>query len=47
MAIFKRSHLFEDVPKKYFHHNPVNAFKHAWDLINTDETAQDENPSHN
>jgi len=40
MAVFARSHLFEDVPKKYFHRNPVNAFKHAWDLIDTDEATQ-------
>ena len=36
MELFGRSHLFDDVGKEYFHRNPSNAFKHAWDLINTD-----------
>ena len=39
MKVFRRSHLFDDVSKEYFHRDPANAFKHAWDLIIADSEA--------
>ena len=42
LAMFKRSHMYEDIPEEVFHRNPVNAFAHAWTLIEeTDETEED------
>ena len=39
--MFKRSHMYEDIPEDSFHRNPVNAFAHAWALIEeSDETAE-------
>jgi SulP family sulfate permease len=37
MAMFKRSHMHEDIGLKFFHRNPVNAFEHAWAMIMEDE----------
>jgi len=42
LAMFKRSHMLDDVGRDYFHRNPVKAFQHAWDLIVTDKTAEQE-----
>jgi SulP family sulfate permease len=33
MKVFRRSHMFDDVSKEYFHRDPTKAFEHAWDLI--------------
>jgi anti-anti-sigma regulatory factor len=33
MRVFRRSHMFDDVSKEYFHRDPTKAFEHAWDLI--------------
>ena len=41
MAMFKRSHMHEDIGEECFHRNPVNAFKHAWAMILEDEEAED------
>ena len=40
MKMFTRSHFFEDVSKEYFHRNPTNAFKFAWELITVDNEDQ-------
>lgn len=40
LAMFERSHMHVDVGKEYFHRNPVNAFKHAWDLIVAHDSAE-------
>jgi len=45
MAMFKRSHMHEDVPLKFFHRNPVNVFEHAWEMIqeiDKEEVLQDQ-----
>ena len=42
LEMFKRSHMYEDIPEVCFHRNPVNAFAHAWALIEeTDEAEED------
>jgi len=33
MDIFKRSHMHDDVDRKYFYRYPTSAFAQAWDLI--------------
>ncbi|MDH4021426.1 MAG: SulP family inorganic anion transporter, partial [Xanthomonadales bacterium] len=33
LAMFERSHMYEDIPEGCFHRNPVNVFTHAWALI--------------
>ena len=40
LAMFERSHMHDDVGKEYFHRNPVDAFKHAWDLIVAHDEAE-------
>jgi MFS superfamily sulfate permease-like transporter len=45
MEIFKRTHLFGDIDKNYFHRNPVNAFAHAWELILADDEKKESEPS--
>ena len=45
MAMFKRSHMHEDIGEEFFHRNPVDVFAHAWSLIvesdEPDETCED------
>ena len=47
MKIFARAHLHDDISKEYFHRNPIDAFKHAWDLINADDETMKQNKSGN
>jgi len=42
MAMFGRSHTHDDISKEYFHRNPADVFKHAWNLITTDIDAEQE-----
>ena len=42
LAMFKRSHMFEDIPEEYFHRNPVNVFEHAWALIEKTDKNEEE-----
>ena len=41
MAMFKRSHMHEDIGLEFFHRNPVNAFKHAWAMILEDDKEEE------
>ena len=41
MAMFKRSHMHEDIGLEFFHRNPVNAFEHAWAMIMEDEKSEE------
>ena len=41
--MFARSHMHDDVGEEYFHRNPVNAFKHAWNLIVAHDDAERKN----
>jgi MFS superfamily sulfate permease-like transporter len=34
--MFERSHMHDDVGREFFHRNPVDVFKHAWDLLVAD-----------
>jgi hypothetical protein len=45
MAMFKRSHMHEDVPKEFFHRNPVNVFDHAWTMIKESEEHEESEES--
>ncbi len=36
MEIFKRSHMYDDVPRGNFHRNPKDTFEHAWRIVVTD-----------
>ena len=40
LAMFNRSHMYEDIPEEVFHRNPVNAFAHAWVLIEETDKAE-------
>ena len=40
LAMFKRSHMHEDIGEEFFHRNPVDAFTHAWAYIVEDEKAE-------
>jgi len=42
LEVFERSHTFDDIPREFFHRNPGNAFKHAWDMIKADDDEDDE-----
>ena len=33
LKIFERSHMYDDVGREFFHRNPANVYKHAWELI--------------
>lgn len=33
MQVFKRSHMYDDIPRENFHRNPKDAFEHAWKFI--------------
>lgn len=37
LAMFERSHMHEDVPREFFHRNPVDVFNHAWTMIKESE----------
>jgi MFS superfamily sulfate permease-like transporter len=37
MDIFRRSHLFQDIDEGFFHHEPPDAYAHAWQLIEAAE----------
>jgi MFS superfamily sulfate permease-like transporter len=40
METFKRTHLFGDIDKQYFHRQPVDAFHCAWELVKAHEAAE-------
>ena len=40
MTMFERSHTHDEIGREYFHRNPVDVFKHAWDLIVADNEAE-------
>jgi MFS superfamily sulfate permease-like transporter len=40
MEIFKRSHMHDDVDRKYFYRYPTSAFAQAWELIIADSSAE-------
>jgi len=42
MEMFRRSHMFEDVGKEYFHRNPPDVFRHAWEMVMADGNAEEE-----
>jgi len=42
LATFERSHMYEDIPEKFFHRNPVDAFDHAWSLIRVTDVNEEE-----
>jgi SulP family sulfate permease len=42
LEMFERSHMYDDVGREYFHRNPTNVFKHAWELIAADSTEEQE-----
>jgi MFS superfamily sulfate permease-like transporter len=44
MEIFKRTHLFGDIDKEWFHRNPADAFAHAWQIIEADAVEPAEQP---
>ena len=35
--VFERSHMYEDVGREFFHRDPVDVYKHAWELITADQ----------
>jgi MFS superfamily sulfate permease-like transporter len=42
LEIFKRSHMWDEVGKENFHRNPPDVFRHAWNLVAADESAEQE-----
>ena len=40
MHMFSRSHMHDDISLEYFHRNPVNVLKHAWDLVAAEAEAE-------
>ena len=40
MEVFKRSHMYDDVAREFFHRNPKDAFEHAWNLVVADSTKE-------
>jgi MFS superfamily sulfate permease-like transporter len=39
LNMFERSRLYDDVGREFFHRNPANVYKHAWELLNSREAA--------
>ncbi len=33
LKMFERSHMYDDVGRGFFHRNPADVYKHAWELI--------------
>ena len=31
--VFERSHMYDDVDRSFFHRNPADVYKHAWELV--------------
>jgi len=40
MHMFSRSHMHDEISLEYFHRNPVNVLKHAWDLVVADSDSE-------
>lgn len=40
LEMFERSHMYDDIGREYFHRNPADVFKHAWDLIVADNAEE-------
>jgi SulP family sulfate permease len=40
-AMFERSHMYDEVGRKFFHRNPANGYRHAWELINAGATHEE------
>ena len=37
LAVFKRTHMFDDVGKENFHRRPPDVFRHAWEFVMADK----------
>ena len=42
MEVFKRSHMFADIGKQYFHRRPPDVFNYAWELVKTGREANED-----
>jgi len=42
LKLFERSHMYEDVGRKFFHRNPASVYEHAWDLVAARNTPKDD-----
>ncbi len=31
--VFERSHMYDDVGKEFFHRNPIDVYRHAWEML--------------
>jgi SulP family sulfate permease len=40
MEVFHRSHMFDDIGKENFHRNPPDVFRHAWEIVSTDQDVE-------
>ncbi len=41
LEMFERSHMYDDVGRDFFHRNPANVYKHAWDLLDAENTSDE------
>lgn len=40
LAVFKRTHMFDDVGKENFHRRPPDVFRHAWEFVMAEEGSE-------
>jgi MFS superfamily sulfate permease-like transporter len=45
LEMFERSHMYDEVGREFFHRNPANVYKHAWDLLSAENKPEDESPA--
>ena len=47
LKMFERSHMYEDVGREFFHRNPADVYRHAWELIFADTAQAEDEPASN
>ena len=45
LEMFERSHMYDEVGREFFHRNPADVYKHAWDFLSAENKPEDETPA--